>query len=162
MWRNIIYLFVSLATFFIGITIAAPWSAQRHAAPVYTSADTSAEQELLSIERRYLDAHVQRDVAALDSILADDFVVLHRFGRVGDKAERLALVENSDFTFMAIDTDDVDVSVNGDNGLVTGRAVVRGSYADQEFTSPPYRYARRYGKRQGRWQIVSVQFSRDR
>jgi ketosteroid isomerase-like protein len=158
MLRNIIYLLVSVATFFIGITIAAPWAVDRHAASTYNT----EEQELLSVERRYLDAHIQRDVAALDSVLADDFVVLHRFGRVGDKAERLALLENADFTFLAIDTDDVDVTVNGNVGMVTGHAVVRGRYVDQEFQSPPYRFARRYEKREGRWQIVSVQFSRDR
>ncbi|HEY6188354.1 MAG TPA: nuclear transport factor 2 family protein [Pyrinomonadaceae bacterium] len=160
MWRNIIYLLVSLATFFIGVTIATPWAADRSAVSRYSN--SSDERELLSVERRYLDAHVNRDVAALDSVLADDFVVLHRFGRVGDKAERLALVENADFTFLAVDTDDVNVTVNGDEGMVTGRAVVHGRYAEQEFTSPPYRYARRYEKRDGRWQIVSVQFSRDR
>ncbi|HEX8142150.1 MAG TPA: nuclear transport factor 2 family protein [Pyrinomonadaceae bacterium] len=158
MWRNIIYLFVSLATFLIGITIAAPWSAERHPAAPYSG----EEQELLRVERRYLDAHIERDVAALDSVLADDFVVLHRFGRVGDKAERLALLENQDFTFLAVDTDGVEATVNGDAGVVTGRAVVRGRYGDQEFLSPPYRFMRRYEKRQGRWQIVSVQFSRDR
>jgi ketosteroid isomerase-like protein len=159
MCRNIIYLFVSVATFLIGITLASPWSAVRHPASVYMTAD---QQELLSVERRYLDAHIQRDAAALDSILADDFVVVHRFGRVGDKAERLALVDNPDFTFVAVDTDDVDVYTNGDEGIVTGRAVVHGRYADHEFMSPPYRYTRRYEKRQGRWQIVSVQFGQDR
>ena len=156
MWRNIIYLLVSLATFSIGLAIATPWASDRHAVSRYNNSD---ERELLSIERRYLDAHIERDVAALESVLADDFVVLHRFGRVGDKAERLALLENSDFTFLAVDTDDVDVKVNGDEGMVTGRAVVHGRYADQEFMSPPYRFARRYEKREGRWQIVSVQFS---
>jgi ketosteroid isomerase-like protein len=159
MWRNIIYLFVSLATFLIGVTVASPWSAEpRHSAAIHSS----AEQELLSVERKYLDAHIQRDVAALDSVLADDFVVMHRFGRIGDKAERLALVDNPDFTFLAVDTTDVDVYVNGDEGIVTGRAVVRGRYADHEFQSPQYRYTRRYEKREGRWQIVSVQFGQNR
>lgn len=159
MWRNIIYLFVSLATFLIGVAVASPWSTEQ---PRTAAAYISTEQELLSVERRYLDAHIQRDVAALDSVLADDFVVMHRFGRIGDKAERLALVDNPDFTFLAVDTADVDVFLNGDEGMVTGRAVVRGRYADREFLSPPYRYARRYEKRQGNWQIVSVQFSQDR
>jgi ketosteroid isomerase-like protein len=153
---------VSLATFLIGTAITAPWSGgARHDANA-TTANTAAEQELLSIERRYVDAHVQRDTATLDSILADDFTIMHRYGIVGDKAERLALLENPDFTFVSVDTSDVEVTVDGDEGTVTGRAVVRGRYGDREFRSPPYRYTRRYEKRQGRWQIVSVQFSRFR
>jgi hypothetical protein len=39
---------------------------------------------------------------------------------------------------------------------VTGRAVVRGRYQEDEFTTLPYSYMRVYEKRQGRWQIVSV------
>src|SRR4051812_17512110 len=117
MQRNIIYLFVSLATFLIGNIISAPWSAvDRTSAPA--AAYTRAEQELLTMERRYLDAHIQRDVATLDSILADDFTISHAYGRVSDKAGRLALVEDSDFTFMDINTFDVDVHVNGDEGVV--------------------------------------------
>ena len=161
MQRNIIYLFVSLATFLIGNIITAPWSAaDRSAAP--NAAYTSAEQELLAIERQYLDAHIQRDVAKLDSVLADDFIISHAFGRVSNKAARLSLVEDSDFTFVDVNTFGVDVETNGDEGVVTGRAVVTGSYEGREFKSPPYRFTRRYEKRQGRWQIVSVKFGRDR
>ena len=161
MQRNIIYLFVSIATFLIGTIITAPWRTADHATAPPASY-TAAEQELLSIERRYLDAHVERDVAALDSILADDFIIANSRGRVSDKASRLALVEDSDFTFVNIETFDVDAHVNGDEGVVTGSAVVTGRYQDREFQSPPYRFIRRYEKRQGRWQIVSVQFAPNR
>lgn len=161
MQRNIIYLFVSIATFLTGTIITAPWrAADRAVAP--PASYTVAEQEMLSVERRYLDAHVERDVAALDSILADDFIIANSRGPVSDKASRLALVEDSDFTFVSIDTFDVDAHVNGDEGVVTGRATVTGRYQDREFQSPPYRFIRRYEKRQGRWQIVSVQFAPNR
>ena len=162
MQRNIIYLFVSIATFLIGTIISAPWRATDHAAATPPASYTAAEQELLSIERRYLDAHVERDVAALDSILADDFIIANSRGRVSDKASRLALVEDSDFTFVNIETFNVDAHVNGDEGVVTGSATVTGRYQDREFQSPPYRFIRRYEKRQGRWQIVSVQFAPNR
>ena len=162
MQRNIIYLFVSIATFLIGTIISAPWSNADRSAVTQPSSYTSEEQQLLSIERRYLDAHIERDVAALDSILADDFTIAHARGRVSDKATRLALVENSVFTFVDVDTSDVDVHVSGDEGVVTGRAVVTGRYEDREFRSPPYRFTRRYEKRQGRWQIVSVEFTPSR
>ena len=83
MQRNIIYLFVSIATFLTGTIITAPWRAADHGGAPRASY-TAAEQELLSIERRYLDAHVERDAAALDSILADDFIIANSRGRVSD------------------------------------------------------------------------------
>jgi ketosteroid isomerase-like protein len=160
MQRNIIYLFVSLATFLIGNIITTPFRTVEHtSAPA--AEYTREEQELLKIERRYLDAHIQRDVATLDSILADDFTISHTFGRVSDKASRLSLVADSDFTFMDINTFDVDVEVNGDVGFVIGRAIVTGSYEGREFRTPPYKYMRRFEKRDGRWQMVSVQFGRN-
>ena len=156
MQRQALHIFVALATFLVGMTAAQLWPAQHTA----LFSHSQAEQEVLSVERQYLDAHVARDAAALDRILSDDFTFLHGGRYLTSKAERLALMENPDFSFLSIDTDDVSVSVNGDHAFVTGEAVVRGRYKEREFVSPPYRYMRVYEKRQGRWQIVSVEATR--
>ena len=150
-----IRLFVSLATFLIGIAAANLWPAH-HPGAVSRS---QAEQEVLSVEREYLDAHVRRDRATLDRILADGFTFRHCGSYITNKAQRLALMDNPDLSFLSIDTADVDVRIDGDEAFVTGRAVVRGRYKDREFTSPAYRYLRVYERQQGRWQIVSVQAS---
>jgi ketosteroid isomerase-like protein len=156
MQRQALHIFVSLVTFLIGLAAAGLWPAYHTGLLSYSR----AEQEVLSVERAYLDAHVERDAAALDRLLSDDFTFLHGGRYVSTKAERLALIENPDFSFLSIDTDKVDVSVNGDQALVTGEAVVRGRYKEREFVSPPYRYQRVYEKRQGRWQVVSVEATR--
>src|ERR687883_1143898 len=129
MQRLTINLFVSLATFIIGTAAAGLWPA--HHRVVYSH--SPAEQEVLSVEQEYLDAHVRRDRAALDRILADDFTFYHCGRYSTTKAERLALMENPDFSFLSIDTGDVDVQVNGDKALVTGEAVARGLYKEQEW-----------------------------
>ena len=150
--RQIIgYLLVSLATFVIGVTTATPWTAFR------TTSDSQAEREVLKVERQYLDAHMQRDTATLRRILADNFYFAHYWGGAAGKAERLALVENPNMTFASIDTRNVSVAVTGDRAYVIGQAVVRGSYRERLFTTPLYRYIRTYEKRDGRWQIVSVE-----
>ncbi len=150
-------LVVSVITFIVGITTTGLLSAHRSD----TSGSNSAlKQEVLRIERQYLDAHVQRDAATLNRILADDFAFTHRRGRYTNKAERLALVQNSDFHFEAIDTRGVDVKVNGDRAIVMGQATVTGQYKDRIFTSPPYGFIRVYQKRQGRWQVAAVQVTR--
>ena len=139
----IIRLFASLATFIIGVTISNLWPAQR-LAPFSNSA---AEQEVLSLEQQYLDAHVHRDRAALDRILSDDFTFWHCGRRVTRKAERLALMDDPDFTFVSINTEGVEVMVKGDTAFVTGQARVRGrsnGYVAREFVSPPYQYTRVY------------------
>jgi ketosteroid isomerase-like protein len=153
MQHHIIRLFVSLVTFIIGVSATAMWPADRPLTPPHSE----ARQEILKIEREYLDAHLARDTATLDRILADDFIFWHSGTRHTNKAQRLALMEAPDFTFLSIDTNSVDVDVDGDKAFVSGRAVVRGRYKQREFVSPPYGYLRVYEKREGRWQIISVQ-----
>jgi ketosteroid isomerase-like protein len=153
MQHHIIRLFVSLVTFIVGVSVASLWPAARP----FTPSNSEARQEILRIEREYLDAHLSRDTATLDRILADDFIFWHSGSRHTNKAQRLALIEAPDFTFLSIDTDRVDVDVDGDKAFVTGKAVVRGRYKQKEFVSPPYSYLRIYEKLEGRWQIVSVQ-----
>ncbi len=153
MQHHIIRLFVSLVTFIIGVSATSLWPADRPSTP----SNSDARQEILKIERDYLDAHLSRDTATLDRILADDFIFWHGGSRHTNKAQRLALMEAPDFTFLSIDTDSVDVDVDGDKAFVTGKAVVRGRYKQKEFVSPTYGYLRIYEKRDGRWQIVSVQ-----
>ncbi|HYJ45358.1 MAG TPA: nuclear transport factor 2 family protein [Pyrinomonadaceae bacterium] len=144
-------LLVSLFTFVIGIAAAQLLPTSRHhAAP--SSADTQA---ILQMEHQYIQAHLNRDTATLDNILADDFTLRSRW-RSTTKAERLAQLEDSDFAFVAINTDNVDVEVSGDHAVVTGDAFTRTLQGDLEVTSPVYSFARSYEKRDGRWQIVSV------
>jgi ketosteroid isomerase-like protein len=154
MQRIIFNLVVSLATFIIGVTAATPWTAFR------TTSDSQDKAEILKIEREYLDAHLARDPARLDAILSDDFTFTHYWGGVANKARRLALLENPDFTFDSIDTSGVEVAVDGDTAQVTGTAVVRSTYRGESYVTTPYSYTRSYERRNGRWQIVSVRAGR--
>jgi ketosteroid isomerase-like protein len=147
---------VALSTFFIGISASALLSPLRFDAV----SNGEAKQEILQLERRYIQAHLERDVDALDDILADEFTIRGRWGRVTTKARRLALLENPDFAFAAINTDNVQVEVNGESATVTGNAFIRSRYEDEEQVSPTYRFKRRYEKRDGRWQVVSVRIGR--
>ena len=149
---------VALVTFFIGISTSYITNL-RPAAHFSTVSDSEAAQEVLAVEREYIRAHTERDVAALKSILADDFTIgpAMLMGRARTKASRLALLASPNFTFVSIDTRDVKVQVDGDEAVVTGQAVARSRYRDRDFTSPEYDFVRSYQRRQGRWQVVSVQ-----
>jgi ketosteroid isomerase-like protein len=150
-----IRLIIALSTFFIGLSAAAliaPHSLE-------ANSNGAAKQEILQVEHQYIQAHLNRDTATLDSILADDFTIGTRY-RGTNKAQRLALLDDPDFAFESINTDNVEVIVNGDKAEITGDAILTGRYGDREFTSPQYSFIRAYEKRQGRWQIVSVRIMR--
>jgi ketosteroid isomerase-like protein len=146
---------VALVTFFIGVATA---NLGARLWPGATAAHSGDERAVLEVEREYIRAHTERDVAALDRVLADDFTSFG--GRVG-KEQRLALLASPLFTVTSLETDDVSVGVSGDEAWVAGRARMSGSFRGRDFTTPQYRFTRRYERRGGRWQIVSCAFSFD-
>ena len=122
----------------------------------YVGLGSSDERDVLAVEREYVRAHVERDVAALDRVLADDFSM---FGGRITKEHRLALISNPFFAVTSLKTEDVQVVVDGNEAFVTGTARLSGSFRGREFNTPRYGYTRHFEKRGGRWQIVSVEFT---
>ena len=142
-------LIVSLFTFALGL---ASFSLLNFSSPAANSSD---QQAILQIERQYIQANLDGDIATLDRILADEFTIKGR-RRFTTKAERLALLENPSFAFKAINTHNVEVEVDGDSATVTGEASVESRRYDEVYSSPTYRFTRTYEKREGSWKIVSV------
>ena len=148
MQRHAIRLTVALATFLVGLTSTSVLNALR--------TDTAAaEREVLGVEREYVRAHLERDVAALERLLADDFSSFR--GRVR-KEHRLAMLANPYFEVVSLSTRDVEVEVGGDEARVSGEATLKGVLAGREFETPNYKYTRRLAKRDGRWQITHMHF----
>ena len=148
MQRHAIRLTVALATFLVGLTSTNVLNALR-------TGTASAEREVLSVEREYVRAHLERDVAALERLLSDDFSSFR--GRVR-KEHRLAMLANPYFEIVSLSTENVEVKVSGDEARVSGKATLKGVLAGREFETPNYRYARRLAKRDGRWQITHMRF----
>jgi ketosteroid isomerase-like protein len=139
----------ALITFVVGIASA------NLAAYVWASG-TPEERAVLAVEQEYVRAHVERDVAALDRALADDFTMFR--GKV-TKEHRLALLASPFYVVTALKTRDVQVVVSGADAWVTGTASISGSFRKREFSTPRYGFTRHYQKRGGRWQVVSCEFN---
>lgn len=147
----------AVATFLIGISVTTLPNGFRF----YTNTGDQVEQEVLAVERQYIQAHLQRDTSTLEDILASEFTINLPYGRFTTKSERLELLAQDDFSFMSFDTDGVAVRVFNDHeAMVTGHAVLEGRNRDGQYVRRSYNFTRAYEKRQGRWQIVTVQISR--
>ena len=138
----------ALLTFLLGVTLADSLASK--------PSDARDERAVLAVEREYIRAHLERDVEALDRVLADDFT---SFGGRVKKGHRLALLANPLFTVAALKTDGVEVHVRGGEAWVEGRAKMTSRFRGREVTTPWYGFTRRYERREGRWQIVSCHFS---
>jgi ketosteroid isomerase-like protein len=119
------------------------------------------EQELLKLQREWLDAYQKHDAAALERIEADDFTLTEADGKVTTKAEDVASIRNAkppqpDDSF---DVEDVRVRLYGDTAILMGRVILK--YRNKgQMVAERYRYTDTYLKQRGRWRVVASQLTR--
>ncbi len=116
---------------------------------------SKVEQELKNLERQWEEALTRRDVAMLDRLMAEDYVLTTVRGEVVNKAKVLGEVKSANVTAKVQNTDTV-VRVLGDTAVVTGLVLISGRFNDQD-VSTQSRYMKVYVKRRGRWQVVAAQ-----
>lgn len=115
---------------------------------------TKAETEVLKVNKEYDVAVVKLDAAALERILADDYMYTDTDGSISNKMQEIQLIKSGDITFESGISDDVKVRVYGNTATVTGRWTSKGKYKSWTFDEKD-RYTTFYVKRNGRWQLVS-------
>ena len=113
------------------------------------------EQELRKLESHWQEALTQRDVAMLDRLMADDYVLTTVSGEVVNKARVLAEVKSANATADVRNTE-VAVRVYGDVAIVTGLVLISGKFNDKD-VSTRSRYIKVYVKHQGQWRVVAAQ-----
>jgi Domain of unknown function (DUF4440) len=149
MQRYAVRLSAALVAFLVGTASSSLMNALRPASL------GGVEREVLTVEREYIRAHLERDVPALERLLADDFSSFR--GRVR-KEHRLAMLANPYFRVVSLETRDVEVSVSGGEARVSGTATLKGSLNGRDFETPNYKFTRRLSRRNGRWQITNMRF----
>ena len=123
------------------------------------SKDDAVEQEIMKIERQWIDASVKGDLAALDKIEADDYIVIDPSGTISTKAEDMKNVKSGDLKFGSIEIFESKVRVYGDAAVVTAKSHLKGSYKTQDI-SGDYSSTDVFVKLKGQWRPVSSHITR--
>jgi ketosteroid isomerase-like protein len=118
--------------------------------------DAAKVEEVLRAEWAWTEAHRRLDVATIERLMADDYVIVRPDGSVDGKAAALASYQPETRHWDFAQSDELDVRVFGDTAVVVGRWRGRGVNNGE-----PFDYAARfislYVKRDGCWQIVTDQ-----
>ncbi len=115
------------------------------------------EQELLKLSREWIEAAGRQDKAALDRILATDFMATDEQGRTINKA--VYLTETEGLKVDSYSLTDVSTRVYGETAVVSLLMPFKGSYKGQDI-SGSYRETDVWVKRDNRWQAVASHVSR--
>jgi len=115
---------------------------------------TSEEDEIRRIEFEWGVAFERGDMATLDRLMADEYILTDPLGIVRSKADSLAAIKTREVFFESSKSGDVNVRINGDTAVVTGRSTFRGSYKGWSMAGQ-YQYTDVLVKRHGTWLAVS-------
>ena len=127
---------------------------------VAQTTDTKAVVAALTKQADAWDkAIVRKDRAAIAANMADDFRSIDGAATVENKTVFVDGLMDPKLTINPYTVEDFDVRLFGDVALLSGRTRMTGTSDGKPFTSH-YRYIDIYARRNGRWQIVSVQITR--
>jgi ketosteroid isomerase-like protein len=123
------------------------------------SARANDADTLKTIDTSWNDLRLKADVAGLDKLLADDWLLTHSDGRVQDKKDYLQELSSRSRSNQAIENEDVSIRHYGGTAVVTGTSVQAGTSNGLPW-SGRFRYTRVWILREGRWQMVASHSSR--
>jgi ketosteroid isomerase-like protein len=115
------------------------------------------KQSPRDVEQAFFTALVEADVAALDEILADDFLLIDVMtGSEVTKSALLDVVRSGHVLFDQIERVDYAVRFYGTTAVITGRTEMQGRFEFQPFQASS-RYTHVFVDDGGRWRMVSAQ-----
>jgi len=113
-----------------------------------------AEAAVLKQLENWLEALRRSDMAALNRIIADDFMIIGAEGTIRSKDQDLAPIKSGDLRFESLTTEGVKVFVYGDTAVVTGIGIykvnLKGRAADIR-----ERFFDVYQRRKGQWKVIA-------
>ena len=123
------------------LPVAVLLSALAVAAP----AKPDPKAEILKAEESFRQARLHNDVAALDRLLAPDFIQISQWGFQRDRKSLLEQFKT--FPVHSATTLEIDIRIAKDTAVATGKM--------REDEVQTYLFMRTYIRRNGRWQLLS-------
>jgi hypothetical protein len=111
----------------------------------------AVEQTLIRLDRELMDAAVRKDKTVFERTALDRYVFVNPGGGVQERAEAM---EGPNLE--SIQTENVMVRVDGDTAVLTGRAMVKGKFANGRDISGQYTYMRVLVKQKGQWRLAAM------
>jgi ketosteroid isomerase-like protein len=119
----------------------------------------SVEQAVMHFEQERVDAMTKGDLAALDRMLADDFIYTHSNARVETKQQLIDALKSGAFKYEEIKHSDLKAQVYGDTVVLRGKSDLK-IKANNLPLAFQIRFLGVYVKANGRWQLTAWQSTR--
>jgi ketosteroid isomerase-like protein len=119
---------------------------------------TTASSNILGLENKWNAAYQRGDITAMDSLLADDFIITVEDGTTFSKAGYIAHNGDSTVHVEKSEMSDLRVRMHGNTAVVTGAYHEKGTSKGK-----PYEYRDRFTdvwmNMNSRWQVIASHYS---
>jgi ketosteroid isomerase-like protein len=151
----------ALAAMLLSMVLIAVWTPFLHAG-MPGAQKHERRHEIDQLEEVWRTAVLSGNSAALEPLLADDYMAITASGTLQTKDQALANLRSGRTHVKSLNISDRKVRFYGTTAVVTALAEVQGINADGDFTGS-FRYTRFYVRNaQGVWKIVSFEASKIR
>lgn len=116
------------------------------------------QDDIERLGQEWAAAELRGDVAALTSLLTDDFIGVGPLGFLLTKQEWLARHESGELTYDSVDLDEVTVRIHGGAAILIGRQVQKAAYRGNRVDAE-LRTTLVFVHQQGQWHLASLHFS---
>jgi uncharacterized protein (TIGR02246 family) len=130
-------------------------SATTTAATATASPAENVEQAITKLEREWAEALVKADVATLERVMADDWLMTTWDGQTQTKAQSIAEFKSGETKLTAADMGNLKVRVFGDTAVATLSLMEKGMSKGKD-SSGHFLYTDVWVKRNGKWQAVAT------
>ena len=111
----------------------------------------------LATDRQFFTALIRNDLATLDAMLAEDFVLIEVMGGSEvSKSDLLEVLRSGQLKFLTIEPADNRVRLHETTAIVSGRTEMTGHFGETPFSTKS-RYTHVYVRQSDRWRMVSAQ-----
>jgi ketosteroid isomerase-like protein len=116
------------------------------------------EEELLKVEKEFVDAIAKNDLEAIERFVTDDWIIINADGGIIDRERFLEVIKSAALTHEMMESDDMRVRVYGDSAVVSALTRSKGKFMGQEFTTHE-RSTDVFVKHDGQWRCVLTQLT---
>ena len=124
-----------------------------------TRAQTSDKQQIETLYKQMYRAMIDKDIAALDTILDDGSVLVHMTGNRQQKRDYLREIQNGTLNYYSVQDEEIIIDVDGERATMTGRSRVTAAVYGGGRHTWRLQIESTLVKKKGRWLFVEQKAS---
>ena len=119
----------------------------------------TAKRELETLYHEMWRYMLAKDIGKLDTMHADDFVLVHMTGMRQSKAEYLRCIKDGELDYFTEKTEHIFIEVKGDKATLIGQSRVEAAVFGGSRNTWPLKLAFDVRKENGTWKLIGAKAS---